>query len=75
MGCPFASQISSYVECRREKEEIIIEDEPTLMQPAEHEDDIVYWNSWVDENCMVYDDVTQMTTNTNEVEVNQINIL
>ena len=57
---------------RREKEEIIIEDEPTLMHSAEHEDDTVHWNSWMNDDCMVYDDctvcddVTDMTTNVND---------
>ena len=53
----------------REKEEIVIEDEPTSMQRAEHEDDVVCWNSWTDEDCMIYDDVTHMTNVNDPIEV------
>ena len=44
-----------------EKEEIVIEDEPTLMQRAEYEDNVVCWNSWTDDDCMIYDDVILLT--------------
>ena len=70
--------VFDFFDLRQEKEEII-GNESTSMESVEHEDDVVYCgNSWIDDTCVFYEDVTGVTTNINDpvstVEVSYVKI-